>query len=190
MPKFDDARISLGNADAMHFIFRIFPFWTGKTFNGDGTVENIVSRESGLDADDATGTFFMGDGYVDENQSWIVEYSADSPFGFTMDEIREVTPGFLLGRSYLVPVNAGDQPFLEFILVNTGEQYVGGIHHRQMVISMNQIIGRRETSLRTDTGHDPSMSAVANMQHNAIVLHCIACSCSMIYSSLPSCSYS
>ncbi|CAD7705002.1 unnamed protein product [Ostreobium quekettii] len=120
IPRISDPRISAGNAPTIHFIFNVLPAWKGKNFYGGQTLENVVANKSRWPAyNDLTGSFEARHGFADTWPSWVVAYSDASPFHFVTEELRTVSPGLLLGRSYLLPAVAGDEPFFEYALLNT-----------------------------------------------------------------------
>jgi hypothetical protein len=70
--------------------------WKGKTFHGDGTFTN---RWLGFEAISATTA--QGTSWFDGQPCLVMQYPEKAPiFGGVRDELREVSPGVWLGRSY------------------------------------------------------------------------------------------
>lgn len=92
-----------------------------QTFDGEGNLQNILRDEQGFTSDDLKGELILKEGYVDDEESWIAEYGADTKYNFILDEFREIRPGFLYGITFLVPAEKGDKAFFECGLVKIGE---------------------------------------------------------------------
>lgn len=72
--------------------------WMGKVF--DGNTSTLKNRVLGLEA--VTADVYLGKSLLDGKQSIIVDYANEVyPFSLIRDEIREVNPGFYLGRAYV-----------------------------------------------------------------------------------------
>lgn len=71
--------------------------WQGKVFNGEtSTLQNNILGFEMVQAD-----VYLGESQMDGKPAIIIDYSKESfPFFLIRDEIREVSPGFYLGRAY------------------------------------------------------------------------------------------
>eukprot|EP00803_Ostreobium_quekettii_P009064 evm.model.scf_1135.2 EVM.evm.TU.scf_1135.2 scf_1135:12717-25079(+) len=95
--------------------------WIGKVFNEADGVRNVLRNEDTFKAEDLSGTVSLVPGLVDANDSWVVRYPSESMSSFVVDELREVRPGFLFGRTFLSEASAGDRPLFEYALSNLAD---------------------------------------------------------------------
>jgi hypothetical protein len=77
---------------------RIGLLWKGKEFRGDGMMINrLAFGVSAVRAD-----MYYGDSWLDGRPSIILDYANTSRlFGKARDEMREISPGFYLGLTYI-----------------------------------------------------------------------------------------
>ena len=84
---------------------RLRLLWQGKVFHGDGTAHNRVFGVTAVPM-----TVYHGQSWHDGGPAIVVDY-ADSwrVFRNVRDEIREVSPGLYLGRTYVTKNGVAEQ---------------------------------------------------------------------------------
>lgn len=84
------------------------PLWQGKVFHADGTGKNRVFGGRAIPV-----KVYAGESWLDGGPAIIVDYT-DSwrPFRGVRDEIREVSPGLFLGRTFVTKNGVAEEKMM------------------------------------------------------------------------------